>query len=226
MPATSTFPTVGSRAARPGGKAARYVGGVLALLLLLCFGGLALIGAFASDPQQTEPIIGAQPAAPTNAVADLDRTELTRSTPTVAPPLRTTRTVTETQAIPYKTRTAENPALAKGTKKTLTKGVAGVKTLTYEVTYTDGVETGRRLTRQETTLRPVTKVVAVGTKIAPKPASNCDSNYSGCVPIASDVDCAGGSGDGPKYVSGVVRVIGEDIYDLDRDNDGLGCDMD
>lgn len=56
------------------------------------------------------------------------------------------------------------------------------------------------------------------------PAGNCDPNYSGCVPIASDVDCAGGSGNGPAYVDGPVQIIGSDIYDLDRDNDGLGCE--
>lgn len=54
--------------------------------------------------------------------------------------------------------------------------------------------------------------------------SDCDSNYSGCVPVASDVDCASGSGNGPAYVSGPVRVIGSDIYDLDRDGDGWGCE--
>ena len=52
----------------------------------------------------------------------------------------------------------------------------------------------------------------------------CDPNYSGCVPIASDVDCAGGSGDGPAYVKGPVKVIGKDIYRLDRDRDGTGCE--
>ncbi|MCG7595724.1 hypothetical protein [Mycobacterium sp. PSTR-4-N] len=63
---------------------------------------------------------------------------------------------------------------------------------------------------------------------APTPvalAADCDPNYSGaCVPIASDVDCAGGSGNGPAYVQGPVTVIGNDIYDLDRDGDGTGCD--
>ena len=59
-------------------------------------------------------------------------------------------------------------------------------------------------------------------KLTPK--SNCDSNYSGCVPIASDVDCAGGSGNGPAYVQGPIRVIGVDIYDLDRDGDGVACE--
>jgi len=44
------------------------------------------------------------------------------------------------------------------------------------------------------------------------------------VPIASEVDCAGGSGNGPEYVRGPVTVVGEDVCDLDRDNDGLGCE--
>lgn len=53
----------------------------------------------------------------------------------------------------------------------------------------------------------------------------CHPNYSGgCVPIASDVDCAGGSGNGPAYVRGPVRVIGVDVYRLDRDKDGIGCE--
>lgn len=38
-----------------------------------------------------------------------------------------------------------------------------------------------------------------------------------------DVDCKGGSGDGPRYV-GVVEVTGADPYDLDRDGDGIGCE--
>lgn len=58
----------------------------------------------------------------------------------------------------------------------------------------------------------------------PALSQECDPNYDPCVPIASDVDCAGGSGNGPAYVQGPVRVIGEDIYDLDRDNDGIGCE--
>lgn len=52
----------------------------------------------------------------------------------------------------------------------------------------------------------------------------CDPNYSGCVPVASDVDCAGGRGDGPAYVQGPVKVIGRDIYQLDRDGNGIGCE--
>lgn len=60
---------------------------------------------------------------------------------------------------------------------------------------------------------------------AQEPSASCDSNYSGpCVPIASDVDCEGGSGNGPAYVSGPVHVVGDDIYGLDRDGNGVACE--
>ena len=63
------------------------------------------------------------------------------------------------------------------------------------------------------------------TAATPPPSDQCDPNYEGaCVPIASDVDCAGGSGNGPAYVRGPVRVVGRDIYGLDRDKDGIGCE--
>ncbi|MFN0113842.1 MAG: hypothetical protein ACKVPY_04110 [Paracoccaceae bacterium] len=56
-------------------------------------------------------------------------------------------------------------------------------------------------------------------------ADDCDTNYSGvCVPVASDVDCARGSGNGPAYVDGPVLVIGTDVYGLDRDGDGVACE--
>ena len=55
-------------------------------------------------------------------------------------------------------------------------------------------------------------------------SSQCDPNYSGCVPIASDVDCAGGRGNGPAYVKGPVKVIGKDIYRLDKDGNGIACE--
>jgi endonuclease YncB( thermonuclease family) len=53
--------------------------------------------------------------------------------------------------------------------------------------------------------------------------NGCDPNYTGCVPIDSDVDCAGGSGNGPSY-TGYVQVIGTDVYDLDGDGDGDACE--
>jgi len=72
---------------------------------------------------------------------------------------------------------------------------------------------------------PATRQPAKGPAPAGGAGAGCDPNYSGaCVPVASDVDCAGGKGNGPAYVRGPVRVIGTDIYRLDADHDGIGCE--
>lgn len=133
--------------------------------------------------------------------------------------------VVETRPIPFKKVTVKDSSLKKGQTVLRTRGVNGTKRLTYEVTFTNGVQTSKRLLRETISTRPINQVTAVGTKVEPKPQPKCDPNYSGaCVPIASDVDCAGGSGNGPAYVRGPVRVVGTDIYDLDRNGDGIGCE--
>lgn len=122
--------------------------------------------------------------------------------------------------------------MEKGTTRVATAGVDGTRTKVYEVTKEDGVEVSRSLVEERMSIQPVNEVIAIGTKEplvvpppAPEPAGDCDSNYAdACVPIASDVDCAGGSGNGPAYVVGPVRIIGSDVYDLDRDGDGIACD--
>lgn len=87
-----------------------------------------------------------------------------------------------------------------------------------------GYATSRPQTVSVTRTRPRPKPTPRTTS-QPSSRPDCDPNYAGaCVPIASDVDCAGGSGNGPAYVQGPVRVVGTDIYDLDRDGDGVGCD--
>lgn len=59
----------------------------------------------------------------------------------------------------------------------------------------------------------------------PSFAQDCHPSYElVCVPVASDVDCAGGNGNGPEYVRGPVRVVGPDVYKLDRDGDGIACE--
>jgi hypothetical protein len=56
-------------------------------------------------------------------------------------------------------------------------------------------------------------------------AKRCHPSYVGaCLdPDASDYDCIGGSGNGPKY-TGKVRVVGPDVFRLDADHDGWGCE--
>ncbi len=52
----------------------------------------------------------------------------------------------------------------------------------------------------------------------------CHPNYSGCLDSnASDYDCVDGSGNGPYYTD-TVQVIGPDVFGLDRDGDGWGCE--
>ena len=141
-------------------------------------------------------------------------------------PLITTKTETETQSIAFTKSTVEDASLAKGQTAIRVAGVDVVKTITHVITLSDGTETSRKTT-EATTTEPVTEVTAIGTyvaPVAPPKAANCDPNYSGCVPIASDVDCAGGRGNGPAYVTGPVQVIGTDIYGLDGNNDGIGCE--
>ncbi len=218
------------------------VGGVLLSSVLLCCSGVTLIGALAGDPQQSrtstsagkksqgaslapaaEPVVATTPpedSAPAAPVISSAPPAPTVPPASTAPaPTVETRTETKTQPIRHAERTVKDPSLAKGKRVVRTRGVDGVRTLTYQVTLTDGVSTGRKLVRSVVTRQPVTQVVAVGTK----QQRECDPNYGGCVPIASDVDCAGGNGNGPAYVTGPLRVIGTDIYDLDRDHDGYAC---
>jgi hypothetical protein len=76
-----------------------------------------------------------------------------------------------------------------------------------------------------------TKFEKEGFKPKPKPkpssgggASSCTPGYSPCIAPGSDVDCAGGGGDGPRYVQGPVTVTGSDPYGLDSDGNGIGCE--
>jgi len=52
---------------------------------------------------------------------------------------------------------------------------------------------------------------------APKPPANCSPSYKPCVPnVPYDLDC--------PDIGFQVTVIGPDVYRLDRDQDGVGCE--
>ncbi|MHA7209704.1 G5 domain-containing protein [Arthrobacter sp. MDT1-65] len=141
------------------------------------------------------------------------------------------------EPVAFTSRRQDDPNLDRGVEALAIAGVAGVKATRFLVTLTDGIETGRVAAGEEMRAVPVEEVIAVGTKapvvVAPPTpvqaavpaAGGCDPNYDGdCVPIDSDVDCASGSGNGPSYVQGPVRIVGSDIYGLDRNGDGFGCE--
>jgi hypothetical protein len=236
-----TSPFVGGDEPRPGFWSrltpVQRVGMILAVLVLPCCGGAALVGAVFGDdkPKNADTAAAAEQIAGERTATPATTTEQAGDQPAVGSsepetpaateqPVVTKKRVTQSKAVAFTTRTVKDSSLAKGKTEVRTKGVAGIRTITYEVTLTDGKETARKQVSSVITKKPVTKVVAVGTKTSGG-GGNCDPNYSGaCVPIASDVDCAGGSGNGPADVHGPVRVIGSDIYDLDRDGDGTACD--
>ncbi|GAA1689891.1 hypothetical protein GCM10009745_38940 [Kribbella yunnanensis] len=148
----------------------------------------------------------------------------TSKAPKSVVPEKTTKTVVEYRVIPFKTKTVTDGELPKGERAVRTVGVNGSRKLTYEVTYVGGKSTAKKLIRQEVAKQPRSQVTVVGTKVEEDVESGCDPNYSGCVPVASDVDCSGRSGNGPEYVDGPVTVTGSDIYRLDSDHDGIGCE--
>ncbi len=76
-----------------------------------------------------------------------------------------------TEAVAFDTKTVDDPTLAAGTDKTQTEGVNGVRTKTWDVTYTNGKETGRIVVNDGITTAPVTKIIVHGTYVAQ--ALNC-----------------------------------------------------
>ncbi|MCA1982211.1 G5 domain-containing protein [Nocardioides nematodiphilus] len=145
----------------------------------------------------------------------------------------TYRTERSRSAIRYSVRHVDTATLKKGTKRVKQAGRPGVRVTVTRITLRNGVAVSRHVVKRYVARKPVPRIVLHGTRVdppKPKPhhvsgGSGCDSNYSGaCVPIASDVDCGGGSGNGPAYVYGTVRVVGYDKYDLDSDGDGYGCE--
>ncbi len=138
-----------------------------------------------------------------------------------------TKELTETQPIPFGKKTVNETSLATGKTRVQTAGVNGVKTITYQLTLVDGRETKRSVMSEKVTTAPIDEVTAIGTYVAAKPqpkpaptqaASNCDPNYSPCVPnVSYDLDCSD--------IRFKVTVIGSDPHGFDgNDNDGLGCE--
>lgn len=79
----------------------------------------------------------------------------------------THKILTTTENIPFATTTVDDDTLANGTTLIRTAGVNGTRTYTYEITLTNGVETARKEVSNTITTQPVSKVIAIGTYIAP-----------------------------------------------------------
>lgn len=81
--------------------------------------------------------------------------------------------ISTTEDIPYKSSTINDNTLVQGITQTQTKGVKGVLTHTYQVTYTDGVETSRSNSVDVVTKPAVDEVIVTGTKVLVPSATDC-----------------------------------------------------
>lgn len=118
-----------------------------------------------------------------------------------------------TESLPFTTQNKPNASMDKGETRITQQGVNGSKIVTYHVYKNNGQEVRRVATSESLTSQPVAQIVEYGTK----PALNCNPNYSPCVPNAGyDLDC--------PDIGMRVSVVGYDVYRLDADNDGIGCE--
>jgi beta-lactam-binding protein with PASTA domain len=194
---------------------------VLAALLV----GLGVV-ALSDDSPTNDP--GQATPAPTSSF----------SRPTVTSSLATTSTVPPT--------TIEKVVVPRlvGMKLARAKGSLADRGLTAKVTYrsttryaagtviSQSRQAGAGILPDTTITLVVAKAPSPPPSTAPPappstaPPRNCHPSYQGeCLKVGiGDYDCAGGSGNGPNYVEGTVRVVGPDEFDLDHDGDGWGCE--
>ncbi len=80
-------------------------------------------------------------------------------------------TETYSRTLPYTTEYIASPDLPEGEEQVITAGCDGEELCTAMVTYENGQETHRNVTRSRTTVEPVNQVIAVGTAIAKEAVS-------------------------------------------------------
>ncbi|MCL8025595.1 G5 domain-containing protein [Nocardioides bruguierae] len=194
----------------------------LALALSACAAPSASISNVSADTSPTATAASATASVESQESESPDAESAESPTEEPAPVVVFTRQ-RERVDIKHGSVTHRSSSLDKGVRKVTQRGKDGVRVIVRRVKEVDGEVVSRSVVKRYVARRPRPQVTTIGTYV--EPVSNCNSNYSGaCVPIASDVDCAGGSGNGPAYVSGPVYIVGSDVYDLDYDGDGVACE--
>jgi len=117
-----------------------------------------------------------------------------RSRPPARRPVVTTGGQTRTRVIPFSTRVVNDPARLVGFKLVRAPGSAGVETLRYLVTFTNGKPTARRLVGRTITRPAQPRVIVVGTgSVQP-----CSAGVEGCVPTGREAPCPDESRGAPR----------------------------
>ena len=113
----------------------------------------------ASNPTQ-------KPEDTTTTTTTVEPTKKPDVTPTEKPaPVVTTKTETAEESVPYETEYQnDDTRYPEDGNKTIQAGKNGTKTITYSVTYTDGVETSREKTGETIPVSPVKEIISVPCK--------------------------------------------------------------
>jgi 3D (Asp-Asp-Asp) domain-containing protein len=123
------------------------------LLSLICI--LVIVFTYIQTSQPIPEVLG-------------ESTETTETLPVEQPVLTETRFgfkyETETDTLPHETINRDNPEAEYGTDEIIQKGSDGKKTKTIKITYYEGKEFAREVTKTETT-EPVNEIVSRGTKL-------------------------------------------------------------
>ncbi len=132
-----------------------------------------------------------------------------------------------TKPIPFATRTIETSDLLEGERELQQAGQAGVRVRVVRVTSKRGKVIDRDLVRTFVAREPIERVVLVGDPSRVSAGAWWRLRPELCRRVCAGCQrrrLCGGSGDGPAYVDGPVQVVGDDIYDLNRDSDDIACD--
>lgn len=179
----------------------RLITGVLALL-----GGAGIISVATSQSQPRTQLQN-QTQSQEHKSKITEKTIKNTSKPEKAKtPIIATKQISETESIPFNTESYNDSSLPKNQTRVDVPGQNGILTKIYEITYSDGVETNRKLISSKRTTEPVTKVIAIGTYVAPPPATSGSSN-------GTYVNSAGNTVESPNSnASGATAICRDGTY--------------
>ncbi len=185
------------------------------------------IAAASLEPQSVKTERLARQKTESSQKAETEKNKSERTQPTK-------KTVQTKSKVGFRSIENNDSSLSKGQKRVSVEGVDGERTETYEVTYVDGAETGRKLISDEITKAAIDKVILIGTYVAPAqtqvqtvynslptapapapapaPESSTGAYYANCTEVKD-------AGAAPIY-------SGQPGYSrsLDRDGDGIACE--
>jgi len=153
---------------------------------ILTIGLVSILAAFigfgsiitATEPASVKASIMAQQTADEKAAQVL---KLKQQQETIDASKPVVKSITSTESIAFDSTNQNDSSLPSGQTQVSIKGINGVRTITYDVTYINGKETSRKQASSIITTPPINQVTLVGTYVAPAtPTTTTDTNAPSC----------------------------------------------